>query len=169
LALNAAIEAARAGKHGKGFAVVAEEVRTLAETSERSAKQIQELVGQIQLDVKTIAGGINASAKAIEEEVEMGKTVTIQMEEIRLAVVEIVRGITGIGVNAGHANLASQQALKGSQSIATAAEDLHLDIARRPNAGVSGGFGTGCDERNFCRSPRALQLGGCGVSRPRVI
>jgi len=37
LALNAAIEAARAGKHGKGFAVVAEEVRTLAETSEKSA------------------------------------------------------------------------------------------------------------------------------------
>ena len=47
LALNAAIEAARAGQHGKGFAVVADEVRTLAETSEKSAKQIQELVGQI--------------------------------------------------------------------------------------------------------------------------
>jgi len=46
LALNAAIEAARAGKHGKGFAVVADEVRTLAETSEKSAKQIQELVGR---------------------------------------------------------------------------------------------------------------------------
>ena len=59
LALNAAIEAARAGKHGKGFAVVADEVRTLAETSEKSAKQIQELVGQIQQDVKSIADGIN--------------------------------------------------------------------------------------------------------------
>jgi methyl-accepting chemotaxis protein len=52
LALNAAIEAAGAGKHGKGFAVVADEVRTLAETSEKSAKQIQELVGQIQQDLK---------------------------------------------------------------------------------------------------------------------
>jgi methyl-accepting chemotaxis protein len=46
LALNAAIEAARAGKHGKGFAVVADEVRTLAETSEKSAKQIQDLVAR---------------------------------------------------------------------------------------------------------------------------
>ncbi|MGB0128620.1 MAG: methyl-accepting chemotaxis protein, partial [Rhodocyclaceae bacterium] len=55
LALNAAIEAARAGKHGKGFAVVADEVRTLAETSEKSAKQIQDLVGQIQQEVKGIA------------------------------------------------------------------------------------------------------------------
>ena len=58
LALNAAIEAARAGKHGKGFAVVADEVRTLAETSEKSAKQIQELVGQIQGEVKVIADEI---------------------------------------------------------------------------------------------------------------
>jgi methyl-accepting chemotaxis protein len=39
--------------------VVADEVRTSAETSEKSAKQIQDLVGQIQADVKTIAGGIN--------------------------------------------------------------------------------------------------------------
>ena len=123
LALNAAIEAARAGKHGKGFAVVADEVRTLAETSEKSAKQIQELVGQIQLDVKTIADGINSSAKTIEEEVEKGKIVTTQMEEIRLAVIEIVRGIQEIGVNARQSSLAADQALKGSQSIAAAAEE----------------------------------------------
>jgi methyl-accepting chemotaxis protein len=58
LALNAAIEAARAGQHGKGFAVVADEVRTLAETSEKSAKQIQDLVGQIQQEVQVIAEGI---------------------------------------------------------------------------------------------------------------
>ena len=123
LALNAAIEAARAGKHGKGFAVVADEVRTLAETSEKSAKQIQDLVGQIQLDVKTIADGINSSAKTIEEEVEKGKLVTTQMEEIRLAVIEIVRGIQEIGVNAKQSTLAAEQALKGSQSIAAAAEE----------------------------------------------
>ncbi len=55
LALNAAIEAARAGQHGKGFAVVADEVRTLAETSEKSARDIQELIGQIQQEVKVIA------------------------------------------------------------------------------------------------------------------
>ena len=123
LALNAAIEAARAGKHGKGFAVVADEVRTLAETSEKSAKQIQELVGQIQKDVKTIADGINTSAKTMEEEVEKGKIITAQLEQIRLDAIEIVKGIQEIAANAGQSNIASQQALKGSQSIAAAAEE----------------------------------------------
>src|SRR6202453_949478 len=123
LALNAAIEAARAGQHGKGFAVVADEVRTLAETSEKSAKQIQELVGQIQQEVKTIAGGINTSAKTMEEEVEKGKLVTVQLEQIRLDAIEIVKGIGEIAANAAQSNVASQQALKGSQDIAAAAEE----------------------------------------------
>ena len=123
LALNAAIEAARAGKHGKGFAVVADEVRTLAETSEKSAKQIQELVGQIQKDVKSIADGINTSAKTIEDEAEKGKLITAQLEQIRLDAVAIVTGIQEIATNAGQSNVAAQQALKGSQSIAAAAEE----------------------------------------------
>ena len=54
LALNAAIEAARAGDHGRGFAVVADEVRALAETSEKSAKEAQNLAGQIQEEVASV-------------------------------------------------------------------------------------------------------------------
>ena len=48
LALNAAIEAARAGDQGRGFAVVAEEVRKLAEESQRAAGSIAELITEIQ-------------------------------------------------------------------------------------------------------------------------
>jgi methyl-accepting chemotaxis protein len=123
LALNAAIEAARAGKHGKGFAVVADEVRTLAETSEKSAKQISDLVGQIQQEVKVIAEGISGAAKTIEAEVENGKAITAQLDQIRVDAIDITKGVREIATGAQQSAAASTQAMKGSQDIAAAAEE----------------------------------------------
>jgi methyl-accepting chemotaxis protein len=123
LALNAAIEAARAGKHGKGFAVVADEVRTLAETSEKSAKQIQDLVGQIQQEVKVVAEGIGASASTVLGEVENGKKIAEQLDRIRLDAADIVCAVSEIAVGAQQSATAAQQAYKGSQEIAAAAEE----------------------------------------------
>ena len=76
LALNAAIEAARAGEHGKGFAVVADEVRNLAEISEKSARGIQEVVNEIQNQVKVVAGDTETAGKNGREEVEKAKVIT---------------------------------------------------------------------------------------------
>lgn len=58
LALNAAIEAARAGESGKGFAVVAEEVRKLAEESDRSASRIRDIIESISQKINHITRGI---------------------------------------------------------------------------------------------------------------
>jgi methyl-accepting chemotaxis protein len=83
--------------------VVADEVRTLAETSEKSAKQIQELVGQIQGEVKVIAGGINEAAEGIQGEVEKSGVILKQLEQIRIDAAEIVAGATEIASAAARA------------------------------------------------------------------
>ena len=123
LALNAAIEAARAGQHGKGFAVVADEVRALAETSEKSASDIQGLVGQIQGEVKTIADGINGAAEAARTEAEKGKAVTVQLEKARTDMLAIVAGSSEIASAALQADVATKEVQKGSEQIAAAATE----------------------------------------------
>jgi len=67
LALNAAIEAARAGEHGRGFAVVADEVRKLAERTQKSLSEINATISVIVQSVIDASDSISTNAKAMEE------------------------------------------------------------------------------------------------------
>ena len=65
LALNAAIEAARAGEHGRGFAVVADEVRKLAERTQKSLSEIDVTIGVIVQGVMDLSEAMNQNAQKI--------------------------------------------------------------------------------------------------------
>jgi len=66
LALNAAIEAARAGEHGRGFAVVADEVRKLAERTQKSLTEIDMSISTIVQSINDVGEKMNNNAKNIE-------------------------------------------------------------------------------------------------------
>jgi len=67
LALNAAIEAARAGEHGRGFAVVADEVRKLAERTQKSLTEINATISVIVQSIIDASGAISENAVEIEK------------------------------------------------------------------------------------------------------
>jgi methyl-accepting chemotaxis protein len=65
LALNAAIEAARAGEHGRGFAVVADEVRKLAERTQKSLTEINSIISVVIQSISDSSDMMNANSENI--------------------------------------------------------------------------------------------------------
>ncbi len=82
LALNAAIEAARAGEHGRGFAVVADEVRKLAERTQKSILEINTTVNTIVQAVADASGEINGNVAKTQSLAEVSDEVQQSMQSM---------------------------------------------------------------------------------------
>jgi methyl-accepting chemotaxis protein len=138
LALNAAIEAARAGEQGRGFAVVAEEVRKLAEESQRAAQSIAGLVAEIQAETRNATdvvdegtrrteGGVATVEQAREAFLAIGQAVedmTVRIEQIAFATGEVASVAEQSSASAEQVSASTQQTSASTQEIAATAQEF---------------------------------------------
>lgn len=123
LSLNAAIEAARAGEQGRGFVVVAAQIQKLAEQSDESAKQIEEIIKLL----------IDDSEKAVETMNEIQEIMVVQNEKVnqtdsrfskvKEGIEESNVGIHAIEEQTNKLNKARIKVIDGVQNLSAIAEE----------------------------------------------
>ncbi|WP_425318710.1 methyl-accepting chemotaxis protein [Pseudomonas nitroreducens] len=151
LALNAAIEAARAGEAGRGFAVVADEVRSLAQRTQSSTREIEELVSAIQNGSdRTVTALLSSTAHAertVSRTGEAGASLQVILERMSLinernlviasateeqaqVAREVDRNLLTIRDLATQTSAGATQTSAASQELSRLAVDLNGMVAR---------------------------------------
>ena len=136
LALNAAVEAARAGEQGRGFAVVASEVRSLAQRSSSSAREIKSLIGASSGHVETGVVQIAGASRTFEEIVAGIREMADSVRAIHTSSTEQSSGLAQIAQAVQHIDELTQQnaqmvdsALHSSSQLSERAAKLAQAVA----------------------------------------
>ncbi|WP_010169579.1 methyl-accepting chemotaxis protein [Pseudomonas sp. PAMC 25886] len=144
LALNAAIEAARAGEQGRGFAVVADEVRLLAQRTQKSTAEIQSMIERLQghseAAVKVISDSHQASQLTIEQAGQAGASLT--------AIGQALRNLNGLNASIASATLQQAHVVEDiNQNVTQAAGLSHSTALAAEQSSVASAHLKGLSEQ----------------------
>ncbi|MDX9814248.1 MAG: methyl-accepting chemotaxis protein [Sulfurimonadaceae bacterium] len=128
LALNAAIEAARAGEHGRGFAVVADEVRKLAERTQKSLGEIDATISVLVQTISNSTEQMNESADEMNRITSITNALQQDTADTNAKMQQSKDSSNSLANNATEIALKVQTLAKSMQEVATLAEQNTISI-----------------------------------------